>query len=243
MNNWKRRLAVAGTGLAWTLMSCISAQAEDIEIFVGNSQSTTTNPNILLILDDSGSMGADVLTQNNYDPNVNYSGSCEDDRVYWTTNSSPPSFGTDRWFYMSSLVCQRARDAFAAQQGGTYLDIMAQYDPGSQDRWETIASSQKSRVVECQDDLPDSSIGWAGHGDGSSTTAVYPRNGNQNQRWTTDPNHASRITWGQWPSHQFYRIYSGNYLNWYYGSATVSTRIEVMQDVATNLVNSINGVN
>jgi type IV pilus assembly protein PilY1 len=51
------------------------------------------------------------------------------------------------------------------------------------------------------------------------------------------------VTWGASPTGRQYKVYSGHYLNWYYGAATLSTRIEVMQGVAMNVINSVNGVN
>jgi type IV pilus assembly protein PilY1 len=231
------------SGLLWLLVLTNAVRAEDIELFVGNAANNSlARPNILLLLDDSGSMGATVVTQNNYDPSVAYpSSGCDVTRVYWSTSGRPPSCGTDRYFNLGALQCQRALDAFATALGGTYTDNMAQYDPGSQDRWETIASSQKTRMVECQDDRPDPSSAWLGHGDGSSLIEVYAQNGDDNNLWSNDPN--DEISWGQVPADRVYTLYSGNYMNWYYGTATTSTRIQVMKDVATNLVNSVNGVN
>ena len=247
MSTSLKRFIAAGAGLGWALLALTAANAQDVEIFIGNNNpGNNAKPNILLILDDSGSMDGVVLTQNDYDPSTIYDGgSCdaETDRVYWTTSGSPPSCGTDNWFYLSALMCQRALDAFAANQGGSYQDHFAQYDPGSQDRWERIDDNYHSRLIECADDLPDPSIGWAGHGDGIDLDDVYPRDGNQNDRWTSNAGHSSRITWGTYPTDRRYNIYSGNYMNWYYGEATLSTRIEVMQQVAVNLINSINGVN
>ena len=243
MNPFSNKSIAFSAGLAWTLLAGVAANADDTELFVGNAAAAAqAKPNILLILDDSGSMGANVLTQNNYDPAIAYPGTCSTSRVYFSTSASPPSCGTNYYYFnLTALMCRRALDAFAAPLGGTYTDNMAQYDPGTQDRWERIDASQKNRLIECQDDRPDASIGWAGHGDGSSATAVYAQNTDQNNRWTS--NASSEIVWGQWPADRTYTLYSGNYMNWYYSPGTLSTRIEVMQDVATNLVNSINGVN
>jgi type IV pilus assembly protein PilY1 len=240
MNVRSHRIAAFGAGLTWVLLAGTSANAEDIELFVG-SQSDTVKPNILLILDDSGSMATEVLTQNTYDPATTYSGSCNASRVYWSTSGEPPTCGTNNYFDFEALHCQRALTAFDAMLGGTYTDTMAQYDSGNQKRWETIAANQKSRPVECEDDRPDSSIGWEGHGDGTTPLQPYARNGNTSTLWSANP--GDEISWGQSPANRTYTLFHGNYMNWYYSSGTTSTRIEVMQEVASNLVNSINGVN
>ena len=230
-------------GFVWLLAVSSAARAEDIELFVGNAAANTTaRPNILLILDDSGSMGSTVITQNNYDPATTYpSVGCDPSRVYFSTNGTPPTCGTSNWFNWNALQCKHALDAFSKPLGGTYTDNMAQYDPRAQDRWENISSFYKDRLIECQDDRPDPSSGWPGHGSTAGGAAVYAQNGDDLNPWTTDP--TKEISWGQWPVDRVYTLYSGNYMNWYYGAATTSTRIKVMQDVATNLINSVNGVN
>ncbi|HEY6507554.1 MAG TPA: hypothetical protein VIY56_06050, partial [Vicinamibacterales bacterium] len=95
MNRIITRLAAVGAGIGWTLIACVSAQAEDIEIFIGNSSpGNNAHPNILFVLDDSISMDADVVTQTSYDPAVDYAGTCSDTRVYWSTSGAPPTCGT-----------------------------------------------------------------------------------------------------------------------------------------------------
>ncbi|HUF71473.1 MAG TPA: PilC/PilY family type IV pilus protein [Gammaproteobacteria bacterium] len=245
MNTARHRFSTIGAGMAYALLLCVSAEAQDVEIFVGNTNpGSAAKPNILLILDTSGSMSrGTVLTQNDFDPDATYTGSCAESRVYWSTTGTPPACSTSNYFNLSALTCQRALTAFGANQGGSYHDVFGQFDP-DQGRWKTIAAPEKDRLVECADDLPDASIGWPGHGGtAGSAAAVYPRNGNDSQPWTNDPDDASRIVWGANPTHQTYQLFSGKYMNWYYGAATLATKLEVMQDVAVNLINSINGVN
>lgn len=234
----KARLSWLGLGAFWALAAGLPALADDTELFIGNTLASTTPPNILFILDNSLSMDTLVLTQDGFDgtqtyPNVN---GCRADRVYWRTGSGvPPDCNTDRWFDLSALKCQRALDAF--KTAGYYTDYMAQYDPtnsGTGRRWETISSSQKSRVVECRTDRNY-------HGDGVDTGKLYARNGqaNVNGYWGTA---GQEISWGQSPANETYTVYSGNYLNWAYGPTGFKTRLEIVQDVATGLLDSINGV-
>ena len=244
MNLTSKQLASFGAGLFWAMLAVTSAHADDTELFVGNAAAAaTTKPNILLIFDNSLSMNSDVITQNDYDPATTYpSQGCSTSRVYFSTSGNPPDCSyTNNYFNLSALLCQRAIDAFNTPKGGTYTDYVAQYDEGVQQRWETINAYQKNYVIECQDDRPDPSIGWAGHGDGVNTSKVYARSGTPTAKWTSIA--SQEISWGQTPVAQTYTLYSGNYMNWYYGAASTSTRFQVMKDVATNLVSSINGVN
>ncbi|MCZ6584705.1 MAG: hypothetical protein O6930_01690, partial [Gammaproteobacteria bacterium] len=224
------------TGTLWALGSGIPAFADDTELFVSNSSqfADTARPNILFIIDTSGSMRTEVETQATYDPGDDYRGDCLADRVYWRigTRNPPNCRTTNRWFNLDALMCNRAIQAFASS-AGRYTDGMAQYDPDIQDRWERIEPDQKDRVVECEDDGGE-------HGDGTDDK-VYAQNGADTQLWSD--NSVDEVAWGQSPTNQVYTIYSGNYLNWYYGPVTTSTRLQLVKDAATNLLNTINGVN
>ncbi|MFL2545859.1 MAG: pilus assembly protein [Candidatus Rariloculaceae bacterium] len=223
-------------GALWVLVSSHSVLADDTELFISNAGQflNTAQPNILFILDTSGSMDAKVTTQATYDPNVDHIGTCQTDRVYWRTGTGdPPGCGSDRWFNETALMCNSAALAFTAGTG-QYTDRMAQYDPNNDDRWERVRLYRKNRLVECEDD-------GGLHGDGSDPTVVYAQNGDDSALWSDDP--LDEVAWGQNPTARIYTIYEGNYLNWYYGPTITSTRIQIVKDVATNLLNSVNGVN
>jgi type IV pilus assembly protein PilY1 len=241
MSRFRNRSIALGAGVAWALLAGTVANSQDTELFVG-SGGAQARPNVLLVLDTSGSMGSIVFSQDAYDPAITYAGACNTGRVYWSTSGLPPACGTNNYFNMAALMCKRAIDAFNALQGGMYTDNMAQYDSGAQRRWENIDANQKNAPVECQDDMPDAAIGWAGHGSvAAPTPEVYPRNGNVAQQWTS--NGAAGAVWGSNPMNRVYTIYSGNFLNYIYSPGVASTRRQVMQSVASNLVNSINGIN
>jgi type IV pilus assembly protein PilY1 len=238
----KSRMTWLGLGAFWALASSVPAIADDTELFIGTSLSSQAAPNIMFVIDNSGSMGTLVLTQDSYNGATTYpSAGCDATRIYWRTGvGSPPDCGTDRWFNATALRCDRAAQAFLT--AGYYTDNMAQYDNSSGSggrRWENISTTQKSRVVECQDD--------AGvHGNGSDATKLYARNGPSSGTppaggfWGTA---GQQIAWGATPANETYTIYSGNYLNWAYGPTGFKTRLEIVQDVATDLLDSINGVN
>jgi type IV pilus assembly protein PilY1 len=123
-----------------------------------------------------------------------------------------------------------------------YTDLFAQYDTGTQRRWEAIEAARKNNLVECEDDIPNAGIGWVGHGSvGAPTPNVYPRNGGAAASW--QPDAAGSATWGTAPRDRTYTIYSGNFMNYIYSPGVASTRRAVMQGVASNLVNSVNGIN
>ena len=194
-------------GTLWALGSGIPAFADDTELFVSsaNPSTTTIQPNILFVIDTSGSMRSAVVTQATYDPAVSYSGSCSTSRVYWRTGTGdPPSCDTTRWFNRDALMCDAGLQALVSG-AGRYTDRMSQYDGSYDDRWEQLRTSTKSRLAECED---DSGV----HGDGSNDK-VYAQDGDSSQPWSN--NSLDEVAWGQYPTDSVYTVYDGNYLNWY----------------------------
>jgi type IV pilus assembly protein PilY1 len=229
-----------GTGLLWATLSAAPALGDDTELFLGSSTSGSA-PNILFVIDNSISMGSMVRTQGTYDGTVLYppgGTGCDSSRVYWRVGSGPaPDCSTSRWFDASALRCNAAAQAFLT--AGFYSDLMGQYDPtnsSSGRRWEALSSSQKSRVVECEDDR-------GVHGNGVDTANLYARNGSTSASgyWGT---FSTRITWGVTPLDTLpITLYSGNYMNYLYGPTFNRTRLEVVKEVANDTLDSISGVN
>ena len=170
----KARISWLGLGAFWALASGMPAVADDTELFIGNSLSSQAQPNILFIIDNSGSMGSLVLTQDElrrqHDvPAVN---GCDATRVYWRTGTgNPPACGTNNCFNVAALKCDRALRR-SRPPGSTPTTWRSTTRPtgGGGRRWETIAAAQKTRVVECQDDR-------GVHGDGVDAANLYARNG------------------------------------------------------------------
>ena len=221
-------VAFAG-GAVWALLSGAPAVADDTELFVGlQNASNEAQPNILLVLDDSLSMAAELVTQNSYDPSQAYSaGGCDANHVYWSTTGQPPACDVDDYFDRSGLKCEAALNAFAAAGGGTYRDVLASYDSGTQQRWEQLDPTDHGREVECAED-------WGAHGDEPTSNAVYPLNADPSNLWTAGT--SDRVQWGQNPTDETYSLYDGNWLAWHYSPGTPSTRMQVIKDVASNLV-------
>src|SRR5215470_17909903 len=149
MNPITRRLAWGCVGILSTLAAAAPAFADDTELFVGATGVNTAQPNILFIIDDSGSMGDLVRTQPNYDPKQSYPGSCNSGQIYYSTTGSAPDCSTPNSFNKGALVCKAGLDALAAT--GIYgPDTLAQYDDSSSTArsWVKLVSSQKDQVVE-----------------------------------------------------------------------------------------------
>lgn len=108
----------AAVGLLAGVAFHLPAVADDTEIYQATlSASGSARPKVLIIMDDSGSMGIQAQAggvKPDYDPNETYADAGFDNsRVYWSSNSSKPPPGTSRWFAASSNRCESSYTALA----------------------------------------------------------------------------------------------------------------------------------
>ncbi len=76
-------------GWAITLLAGLAALADDTELLLINPDPTLKpKPNVMFILDTSGSMLTKEMTVEQYDSTVNYAGSCDTTKGYWTTGGA-----------------------------------------------------------------------------------------------------------------------------------------------------------
>ncbi len=216
-----------------------AAVADDVEIFTGGSNvGSGVSPNVVFIIDTSGSMSSEVQTQNLYDPSESYPGDCDADRIYWAEEGKdPPECDDDDWFYQSALRCAVAAGQLN-QNGISALDYFARWDFEDGDdaddgEWKKLNDDEKHQYVECAADDGD-------HGNNAGDNAVYVAD-EEDGPWTSDPDDG--LEWGD-DLDDLYTMYSGNYLNWT-GSAMnqTSTRLEIVQNVTKNLLDNLSGVN
>ncbi len=211
-----------------------AAQADDTEIFTGAGNAVSSQrPNILFIIDTSGSMNTAVVTQAPFDPATMYPGSCLAARVYFqqgSNSSNPPSCSNITSVPLVSFKCDAALQAFTS--AGYYVADRAAQWRGSPLRWRGINGGTGNLVwVECRAD--------AGvHGNGVDTSRLWAADGTTNGPWSA--NSAQQITWAANGANNSYVFYSANYINWLRGpSATVSSRLEIVQDVTKNTLDQL----
>ncbi|MBX5461347.1 MAG: hypothetical protein IRZ28_09675 [Steroidobacteraceae bacterium] len=235
--DFRVRSIAAGTLLAMFVGAPVVA--DDLEIY-HSQPNVGARPNVLFILDTSGSMDTDVqVTPAPYDPNVEYEGSCSADRIYYTTGNTAPSCGTRNYIYRSNFHCIAAAEALKNIGGSGMWPGLG--NPGAQAAqyrrndgywaWRSLDNDEHSADVECR---ADDGI----HGQNGTTTKKHIANGGN----------------GPWSSTQYnlwaggagddYRFYTGNYLNYLAGpGSTTMTRLQIVRDVAINLASSLQNVN
>jgi len=230
-------------GLVAVLGAPGPAVADDSEVF--NSSSFTgdaVQPNVLFIMDTSGSMDTEVTV---YDPAVTYDGPCTG-YVYWGNwvrrgvNDVPPDCTTTTRKFAESN--NRCREAYLGFADDGWWSGTAQQVNAAGTRWEDLAEGA-DRKVECgaDNDRHGDVVASSTHSGSASTTAKRARNGTYTTRWGNSST-GSPVNWNDEPS---YNLYSANYANWYFGDdeGARKTRLNIVQDVAMQMVEELQGVN
>ncbi len=246
MNKVIRNTTWTGVGLLLTLLAGAPALADDTEILLIDPNNATPKPNILLVIDSSGSMTSLETTKEPYNAAIAYLGICDPTMLYWTEVAAVPSCGVTntRLIAKTSFNCDAATLPLAGI--GLYPNKMVQYRTGSSGffsiflglsipRWQKLEPGNSTDVVECRKDQGD-------HGDGVDLVNLYAQKGGGNPLYIDDDD--EEIAWSSWPTSQVVTVYDGNYLN-YRAVPTVITqsRIGIVQTTANIILNSITDVN
>jgi len=228
------------------MLVTVPAVADDIEIYTtAGSITQQTQPNVLFVLDTSGSMGSSVLTRVAYDPSITYSapGCYDATRVYLQPRGSNRADrhcnGGSGWWWnryvdvsdlgqanRSAVVCDAAR---SLDTTGYFTGRLSQYRGNWRD---SLTKNNITDFVECEGDQ-----GVHGELTGDSRKWASMSNG----PWSNVE--SEKLNWGGVGFSA--TIYSGNYLNYLVSTPVTNagTRISVMQDVIQDLVTNTTGIN
>jgi len=237
---WKEEVTMKRTNvkLGWMLaaMSYVligggTALADDTELFIAGEDNSTVNPdarpNIMFVIDTSGSMTSNVVTQAPWDPNITFNGCYRSDHIYWSTTPQQPGCGSRRRFRKSRNFCEASKQLLSGigEYSGNLLAWRRRGNP-NRSRWVRL-SNNRNRDVECladagtHGDVPGQF--WAADG------AAGPWAGND----------AAEPAWVN-----NYTLFDGNYLNWLQSGGTVTKdRIDIVKEVTNNLLDNLDDVN
>jgi len=228
MKQGRNRLGLFAAGLLVPLMVGTGAYADDTELFVAafDPAVTGSQPNVMFIMDTSGSMTNEVITQVAWNTATTFDGCFESGAYYFSTTGNKPPCGSNDYFWKDNNYCEAS---FAALAGvGQYQDGFKAWR-GNVDRWVNLNGNRKNRRHECSTDQ-------GVHGQSSGGSDVWAVDGD-NGPWADDED--SKISYGT-----TYTLYDGNWLNWDATGGTVTTtRIQVIKDVTKQLLDNVNGVN
>ncbi|MDJ0712274.1 MAG: PilC/PilY family type IV pilus protein [Woeseiaceae bacterium] len=234
----RTRTAWAAGATLLTLLVGAPVWADDVELLLSTpASSNAAKPNILFIIDSSGSMTTVETSQEPFIAGKDYTGAnCDDDYYYWTTGTSIPSCGSQYRIKKTSFVCAQGVTQISA--AGSYTDTMAMYRPNNKNKWKwrQLNKSRDTNAVECKS---DSGV----HGYGSDpANEPYAMVGTNVDPYTADSNR--EVNWGVKPTHQIVTMYDSDYLSWYHNPPGSSmSRTNIVKAVTKNVLGSVKDVN
>ncbi len=227
-----KHFAWAIAGALITLTAGSPALADDVELLLhAPGASNAAKPNILFIIDSSGSMTTVEESHEPYDGSVTYSGDCDGALFYWTEGSDVPDCDDAYAFQKQVFVCAQGLAQIAA--AGSYSDTMAMYRGG---KWQNFRDGMDDKLVEC---AADSGV----HGAGANPGVLpYAQSGKKKPQYTAVP--GLSVDWGSSPTEMVYTVYDPNFLNWYHNPPGSSlSRTDIVKAVTKNVLGAINNVN
>ncbi len=238
-----RKFTWMSVSCAFAMLAGAPAIADDTELLLVNPNlAQSPKPNVMFILDTSGSMTTTQTTLEPYESTQTYAGDCDSSKYYWSDVDIVPDCATTQNIIDGgSYVCEFSRKQIAGI--GSYTDTMVQYRDGGKDGlsagsqlWQTLAPGYTSEYVECQ---ADSGV----HGDGVDATRLWANSGNDvKDLWTNDPR--QEVSWGSAPRNLSYTVNSGNYINWKNQANNVTmSRSDIMKVVAKKVLSSVDNLN
>lgn len=228
----------AGAGLLVALIVGSPVWADDVELLLSTpASSNAAKPNILFILDSSGSMKTVETSQEPFMAGQNYTGAgCDDNYFYWTTGTSIPNCGSSYRIKKSYFQCDQGWTQLNA--AGSYTDTMSMYRPNNKGKWKwrQLNRYRDSNDVECKADSGK-------HGKGSDPgNDTYAQAGTNIAQYTNDS--AREVNWGVKPTHQIVTMYDSDYLSWYHNPPGSSMRrTDIVKAVTKNVLGSVKDVN
>ncbi|GHG02460.1 pilus assembly protein [Thalassotalea marina] len=233
-------------GLLMTLTVSTLVFSEDIELYISEAvKALSSRPQVLIILDNSGSMSTTDEVAAPYDPSIEYPAvgglnSLSDRFIYFTKGGVdgtslpvPDSPSEARRFLDAINSCQTAADILAIN--GFYTGRIREYQiKGNNGTWIEIPDNNGANIeiIDCEDDVTSSNPKNI-----SSLPEGYPIDSAGNKRnpiYHTPNVGDSNVTWDG----QLVTLYTDNYLRWHHNETLNQTLISRL-DQAINSISSV----
>jgi len=243
---------VSGAGLA--LYAATPAIAEDIEIYTtANLGAATIQPNVVFIMDTSGSMGNTLSVPVAYDYTQTYVGCYDPNLLYYTSSGAMPTCGSKDVILKTSHRCDSQVQLYdkgvvidpvgPLLKHGFYSDQIAQYNTKKKIWQATLTRNpgESAYPIEC---LADSGV----HGD-TGPGSPYIADAANGGPWTATVPANPTVPHPVWANgDNSLQIFDGNYLNYRIDPAATSnltpvSRIDVAKDAVEAIVTSNNNIN
>ena len=125
-----RKITWMSVSCAFAMLTGMPAIADDTELLLVNPDpSQNPNPNVMFILDTSGSMTTTQSTIEPYNSTIVYPGTCDTTAMYWTDVDVTPvcDLNNTQWFFKSVYYCDFSAKQIAGI--GSYTDTMIMFLP------------------------------------------------------------------------------------------------------------------
>ncbi len=243
MNKVIRKSTGIVFGLTLAVLSGAPAVADDTELLlVAPTDPSQLKPNVIFILDTSGSMTTEQQTSAPYDPNADYSayGTCDANLLYYNDGAGIPVCDAGNTQVIAKTAFHCADATVQIDDVGAYTGVLVQHRSGATGakEWLELQPGNSSDAVECESDS-----GIHGQVGAIDPARVYAASGaGPSNPWTSDP--AQEISWGSSGANVTYKIHDGNYLN-YRNDPTTRTmsRSDIMKEATKAVLNSVNDMN
>ncbi len=222
------------------------APADDTEIYQSTFDATSVGrPKVLIVFDDSGSMGTMVEGQRPaYDATEPYAGIHDGSRIYVSTTGDAPEEGSSDSFNASKNRCAESyaglsnQGFFQSSGVRRWKKRLNKIPPLG--RWVSFQKSDDSYPgnpphVECEEDVVNSNSGNGSIGSG------YPKhNIAHGSEYSAATPADSNVNWGS----EAYTFYSAHYMDYLYDDSLLvdRSRIEIAQDVVSSIITANTGI-
>lgn len=249
---YNRLLLAIVSSAVLTLQGITDAGAKDTDLYLmAPSVVRDDAPNVLIILDNSGSMSTPITSRPAYEPGTDYCSSSLDaltgiagaaagrpsncasitNQIFWSFNSTPPSTTSSNWFASSKNKCLNSAAALASSGFYGSTKIARWYGSGSTGNrgWKTLNGKSDGTItyVDC---LADGTTDGQSTGDGTfpynSTSTAYTSTASQ------------AFNWGNFNTNSTPTLYNANYLNYFNNAAltTTKTRLQIAKDAVNTII-------
>lgn len=249
-------LASATAGLI-ALAGTANVHADDTDIYLkAPAIPRDDQPNVLLIIDTSGSMNTNVTSRIPYDATIDYCtadlntvlaanysvnnpnggkpSTCADisGRIYWDNpndkgQTEPPAMNSERWFTATKNKCLDSSTAFNSAGYYSGSKIARWKDKD----WKALKGKKDEDItyVDCQ---ADGTANGLVSGDNQ-----FPSKKN-NEAYTGTANDA--FSWGNFDKDDRPTLYTSNYMNYWHNTALTATqsRLEIAQAAVKGIIDA-----
>lgn len=242
------------------------AYSEDIELFISDAvKQSGKRPQVLIIFDNSGSMGTEESVKESYDPTEDYpavggDNSLKNTNTYFTkggidgTSLPVPNGNNEQRRFLADINnCATAREILA--KTGFYTGRIREYTTkGNSGSWQEIPDNNglNIEVIDCQDDVNKVPETFSPAVDSSINLGIdpktkgamangYPVDGKGTKQnpiyYGTLAESQASVSW----TGELVTLYTDNYLRWHHNATATNvlkSRLDIAKESIVNVINA-----